>query len=238
MKQSVKPTKKRKTKKKPNSPLKGLKRNIRLESLDPKMNPRVRREFNDADYLRKLPPDVLRYYAQFTDEYLNGSIRKDKMGRVVKGHLHNTNELAKKCSDANNYRNNDLFSVGKANNFVHEIDPLIDARDGWYITNKELTEEALISQLDSGEQNEELSFKEYIKVREHMLPSRREQLDAEFYHIPYSHLYYYVYVRSELNDYQLDKVLADPLLLHQLIKNPKFFKRKKYRTNSRKNGKN
>ena len=50
---------------------KGLKRNVRLDSLDPKMNPRVRREHVDADYLKTLPEDVYKWYAQFIDEYVN-----------------------------------------------------------------------------------------------------------------------------------------------------------------------
>lgn len=209
----------------------GLKRDIRLDALNPRMNPKVRREHLDADYLKKLPPDILKYYAQFIDEYTHASIKKDKRGKVIKGHIHTTNALAKKCSDANNYRNNDLFSVGRANNLVHEIDPMIDQRDGWYITNNQLTEDAIIAQLDSNEQNEELSFFEYVKVRPHMNESRRKELDTTFGETPFAYLIYHVYVVSDLNDYQLNRAITEPEVLEQLVKNPKFFKRKKYRTN-------
>jgi hypothetical protein len=209
-----------------------LKKDVRLDSLNPSMNPKVRREHLDADYLKKLPPDILKWYAQFIDEYTHASIKKGKRG-VVAGHLHSTNVMAKKCGDANNYRNNDLFSVGRANNFVHELDPILDKRDGWYITNHELTEDAIISQLDSDDQYEELTFTEYVKTRPHMIESRRKELDVVFGHIPYAYLFYYIYVNSDLNDYQLDKVINEPALLEKLIKNPKFFKRKKYRTSRR-----
>lgn len=215
-----------------------IKKNVRLDALDPKMNPKVRREYNDADYLRKLPPDIYKWYAQFIDEYLNSSIKKDKLGRVINGHIHRSSDMAKRCSDANNYRNNDLFSVGKANNFVHEIDSLIDNRDGWYITDYNLTEDAIISQIDSEDQYEELTFKEYVQIRANMIEPRRLELDDKFCMVPYSFLYYYVYDTAGLNEYQLDKVLADPSLLEKLIKNPKFFKRKKYRTTRSKNRNN
>lgn len=219
---------------KKNTPIlkrKRLKKNVRMDALVPQKNPRVRREHLDADYLKKLPPEILKYYAQFVDEYIHGSIKKDKMGRVITGHLHNTNELAKKCVDANNYRNNDVYSVGRANNFVHNIDPIIDNKDGWYITNHQLTEDAIIAQLDSEDQYEELTFKEYVKIRPNMLEGRKKELDTHFGDVPYAYLFYFVYVNSNLNDFQLEKVLKEPALLKELIKNPKLFKRKKYRTN-------
>lgn len=210
-----------------------LKKNVRLDALNPRLNPRVRREHLDADYLNTLPPDVLKWYAQFIDEYTHASIKKDSRGRVVSGHIHNTKALAKKCGDANNYRNNDLFSVGRANNFVHEIDPLMSNKDGWYITNTALTEDAIIAQLDSDDQYEELTFKEYVKIRPHMIENRRKEMDQQFLDVPFAFLIYFVYTNSDLNDYQLDKVINDNSLLEKLIKNPKFFKRKKYRTDRR-----
>lgn len=208
-----------------------LKKDVRLDALKPQMNPRVRREHMDADYLKTLPPDLLKYYAQFIDEYVHNSIKKNSLGQPVVGYIHNTKALAKACSDANNYRNNDLFSVGRVNNLVHEIDPLVSNNDGWYITNTSLTEDAIIAQLDSNDQYEELTFAEYVKTRPHMIEARRKELDVHFGDVPYAYLIYFVYVNSDLNDYQLDKVINDNSLLEKLIKNPKFFKRKKYRTN-------
>jgi hypothetical protein len=95
---------------------------VRLESLNPANVPRVRRELLDADYLDTLSPEDYRWYAQFTDEYVSASVHKDDEGNVKPGYLHNTKELAKSVYDANNWRNNDVLSVSKANHLLRPLD--------------------------------------------------------------------------------------------------------------------
>lgn len=210
-----------------------LKDKTRFDSLNPSKNPKVRRELLDADYLHKLSPDELKWYAQFTDEYVAGSVEK-KNGKITKGHLHNTNELAKSCYDNNNRRNSDIFSVGKANNFVHTIEGKLDEKqDGWYVLNPKLVEEALVSQLDEKRSSNFLSFKEYIMFRNKMSESIKKEYDDYYSKEPYSFLIYQIYDNAKLTSRQLDTVLADKSYdtLKKLIKNPKLFKHMKNRTN-------
>ncbi len=212
---------------------KALKQNVRYESLNPAENTKVRRELLDYDYLHKLNAEELKWLAQFTDEYVGGAVHK-KNGRVMNGYLHSTNELAKACYDANNKRNSDIFTVGKANNFVHTIEGKLDEKqDGWYILNPTLVEDALIAQIEDKRNHKKLSFKEYVMLRSKMVKSVRQEYDKKFSDVPMAHLIYQVYEKSELNAHQLAMVLADKThdLLDKLIKNPKFFKRKKYNTN-------
>lgn len=213
--------------------LKPLKQKVRYESLNPAANTKVRRELLDLDYLDKLSPRELKWMAQFMDEYVGGAVQK-KNGRVVSGHLHSNNDLAKLCYDANNKRNSDIFSVGKANNFVHTIEGKLDEKqDGWYVMNPILVEDALIAQIDEKKTEKSLTFKEYVMLRSKMVERIRKEYDIIFSDVPFSYLIYQVYENAKLNSYQLDLVLADKTnkLLEKLVKNPKLFKRKKYNAN-------
>ena len=225
----------------------------RLQSLDRNFNTRVRWESLDADYLKKLTPQELDYYAQFIDEYIGASISKNKDGTPKKGHLHKTKALAKSCYDANNRRNNDLFSVSKALNRIHSLDvtltntgslrgTLKDSQAGHEdtiveratIKNPQLQEDALIAQLDSDESSEELTFKEYIKVRKNMTIERKAQLDPMYLkENPKAYMYYYLYDNTRITDGKLDKLLGNDVLLEQFVENFELFKRKKNRPSRR-----
>lgn len=133
--------------------------------------PRTRKELLDYDYLKKLSPEELEYLAKFTDEYVGASISKTKSGRVKKGHLHNTKELAKDCYDRNNRRNNDVLGVTKANFLLSEINNELDKNDGFYITNPELTEDAIIQGIEDNDSDDSiLSYNEYQKLKYNMTP--------------------------------------------------------------------
>jgi hypothetical protein len=217
------------TKQKP--PVK-LRANVRLNSLLPQHNTRVRRELLDADYLKKLSYEQLRYYAQFIDEYVGGAIGKTKAGKVRQGYLHDTPELAKKCYDENNSRNRDIYGVSRANGFLHSIDWELsdDDSDGWYIKNPSLIEDSLIANMDSDESIQELSFKEYIMVRDQMLPDIRDAYDLKFYdENPQAYVYYAIYNERNLTENQLDRLLRNPKLLTKVIENSEFMQRKKQR---------
>lgn len=150
---------------------KRLKKNIRLESLDPKYAPKVRKELLDYDpeFLRKLKkenPEDYKYLAQFIDEYVGGSVSKKSNGTVKPGHLHSTKELAKDVYKKNNDRNNDVLGVSRANNLASDVITELQKNDGWYITNAGLTEEAIISQFEEKESEESiLSRKEFKKLK-------------------------------------------------------------------------
>ena len=162
-----------------------LKKNVRIKSLYPQFNTKVRRDLLDADYINKLTPDEKRWYAQFIDEYVGGAVEKTKTGKVKSGHLHNTKALAKECYDANNRRNVDIMSVTKANRLLSVIDPELDTRDGWYITNPQLTEDSVISGLDKIE-NEELTLAEYITLKNNFNGERQAELESKFIEDGYS----------------------------------------------------
>lgn len=214
--------------------------NPRLKSLDRNHNTRVRWELLDADYLNKLSIEELNYYAQFIDEYVGAAISKNRNGTPRKGHLHKTAELAKSCYDANNRRNNDLFSVSKALNRMTSLDITASENsqdDSTFIekhtlTDTNLTEKAIIAQIDSGEQNEVLSFKEYIKVRALMTEDRKRELDPLYVdEHPKAYMYYYLYDNTRITDGKLDKLIQNPDLLEQFIENFELFKRKNNRSN-------
>lgn len=154
-----------------------LKKNVRTKSLYAANMPRVRKELldYDPDYLKFLknnhPEDYL-YLAQFIDEFVGANISKSKKtGKVLSGHLHTTNKLAKECYDANNKRNNDVLGISRINNLASDIITELQKNDGWYITNSELTENALIAQLDSKKNKEILLSKdEFEKVKNLLTP--------------------------------------------------------------------
>lgn len=166
-----------------------LKKKIRKEALNPGKAPRTRREILDygetpegRQWLKDLKlnhPDEYNYLLQFTDEWAGASIEKTSSGRVKRGHLHKTYDLAKDCMDRNNRRNNDVLGVTRANNLAFDIQAELSKQDGWYITNVKLQEDALIHEIES-ELNEDdmMSFKEFIKVRENMIPEIREEYEA------------------------------------------------------------
>jgi hypothetical protein len=169
-KKTKKKIKAKKTEKKvdPKNPY-GLKKNVRLKSLQPLHQTRTRKELLDADYLHKIGEQELRYYAQFTDEWAGANIRKRKDGKVKKGHLHNTKELAKDCYDANNRRNNDVLGVSKANNLLQNLDNKLDENDGWLVFNPELTEDSYIEKIESSNTEEAiLSLEEYKKLKNNL----------------------------------------------------------------------
>lgn len=226
------------------------KQKTRLQSLDRNYNTRVRWEALDADYLDKLSPEELKWYAQFTDEYVGGAISKNKDGTPKKGHIHKTKELAKSCYDSNNRRNNDLFSIAKATNRVMSLNSTSNSGTNHGISgsgsnvessvekstvkNPLLQEQATIAQIDSKEHLEQLSFKEYIKVRKYMTDERKAELDPIYLKDhPKAYMYYYLYDNTRITDGKLDKLLASPELLEQFIENFELFKRKKNRTTRR-----
>lgn len=153
----------------------GLKKDVRMKSLDPFHQTRIRKELLDADYLKDLNPEDLRYYAQFIDEWAGANVRKTKSGKVRKGHLHNTKELAKDVYDANNKRNNDVFGVNKANFLLQDLQAKLDESDGWYIHNTELTEDALIQGLENKESEDAiLSLQEFKELKDNMTEEMKQ----------------------------------------------------------------
>lgn len=143
-----------------------------MKALDVNYAPKTRKDLIDYDYVNKLSDDEKRWLAQFTDEWVGAAIAKTKKGKVKHGHLHNTEELAKDCFDRNNRRNNDVLGVTKAVGLLTDIDNYLDEDvDGWYITNKDLTEDAVIGQYEQkNSEDSVLSLKEFLNLRDKLTP--------------------------------------------------------------------
>lgn len=168
--------KRKNNKKKNNKKIPKKSRRSVLDSLKPSKVPKVRKELIDADYLDKLNPKQLEWYAKFMDEYVGANIRKNKKtNRVEKGHVHRKNAHVKAIYDANNRRNNDVHSVTKANHLLFDIN---GSEDGWYIHNAELTERAMHQFIEEKKTEESiLSREEYIKIKDLLTPEVRKRYE-------------------------------------------------------------
>lgn len=208
---------------------KAKRKKVRMDALKASKNPRVRAELLDYDYLKQLSKKDLEWLAKFTDEYTHASIEKDKKGNVKKRHLHKTKKLAKSCMDRNNWRNNDVYSVTRANGLSYDIDSFIDSKDGWYITNPEYTEQSLIEQLDSKQQEETISLLDFFKARDNFIPSRREELDNYFMktlNLTEDSYFFLLYVHDSKisTKVKIESMSKNPSELEKFIKKSKFFK--------------
>lgn len=131
----------------------------------------MRREFIDYDYTQELKQqdsEALEWLAKFNAEYYGAAIKKNDAGRVAKGHLHRTNAQAKEIFDDNNRRNNDVLGVSRVNIGLTEINGQLSANDGWYITNCQLTEDATIANIETKDNEEYMSYEEYLENRGNM----------------------------------------------------------------------
>lgn len=173
--------------------LKGLKKNIRTKSLSPANVPRVRRELLDADYLTKLSKEEYLWYAQFTDEWTNAAIEKTSDGKVKRGHIHTTNEMARNIYDANNKRNNDVYTVTKALNLMSELDVRVGENNDYIesrqVSNTNLTETALIADLERADLKdiEYLTKREFIKMVKNgaSIPKEMYNFYIDFYKLEF-----------------------------------------------------
>lgn len=200
-----------------------LKRNVRIKSLYPQHNTKVRKELLDADYLKELDPETLRWYAQFTDEYVGGAVHKNKSGTVKAGHIHNTKALAKKCYDANNRRNIDIYAVTKANYLMSNIDDELSNNDGWYVSNPGLDEEAQINNIDNPEDESAMPLEEYILLKNQMTEDRQHELEETY--VAWGHDIKFIldlhnlYVKENLKKVNIKKYINNPRLLKKLLEN-------------------
>lgn len=166
--------------------LKKRKLNYDKKHFKKKNVPRNKQELLDCDpevlkRLEREDPDAYAYYMRFTNEWVNGSIKKVGTkrradgtrvygsGKPEVGSIHNTNELAKKVYDANNARNNDLYAISKANNLLNDVVTETERNDGWYITNPELTEDYIIESMEQKE-TEYLTREEFLEIKDQLTP--------------------------------------------------------------------
>lgn len=141
----------------------------------------MRAEYIDFDYTKTLNPEEQAWLAQFSGEYYGASIdvKADK-SRPYKSAIHQTMAQVKKARDANNHRNNDVYGANRANGLLFDVQSP-DIKDGWWLTNSGLTEDAIIANIDSGEQNEKLTLVEYLDCREVMEESYQMENDLNIF---------------------------------------------------------
>ena len=200
-----------------------IKKNVRIKSLYPQHNTKVRKELLDADYLKDLDPETFRWYAQFTDEYVGGAVHKNKQGKVKSGYLHNTKALAKKCYDDNNRRNIDIYTVTKANHLMSNIDDELSNNDGWYVANPGLDEDAQINNIDNPEDNMPMPLEEYILLKNQMTEGRQHELEETYvswgHDIKFILDLHYLYLKENLKKANIKKFINNPKLLKKFLEN-------------------
>lgn len=104
------------------------------------LNPKSRWELLDFDYIDKLSEKEKDFLNKFAEEYIHGSFehtRKD---------LHKSKKAKRECYNRNNARNRDLYTVGRTNNWMTNIDTSITKIDADQANDK--TEDNLITLLD------------------------------------------------------------------------------------------
>ena len=147
--------------------------NVKHASLKKRFNSRIRQEYIDMDYIdelddtikrNKLPDGTmvtdLEWAAIFMSEWNNASVSgiKDKTNKTAKkkNKLHRTASEAKECTDRNNARNRDIYSIAKAQNMVHKQD--YETLQDWIEEKQEVNyNHAEETMLDYLEQVENLS---------------------------------------------------------------------------------
>ena len=79
----------------------------------------IRQEYMDYDYIDKLDDKTKQWLADFTNEYYNASVGKQK-DKGKNNRFHKSKKEVKDCQHRNNLRNNDVYGKAKAkNNIVH-----------------------------------------------------------------------------------------------------------------------
>lgn len=91
------------------------------------MNAKTRHDLLDADYLHKLTPQELEWYARFTAEWVSGAFEKSKDGDTYsEKNLHESIEQRRELWRANNARNRCTFTINKATNHLVSYEDFVD----------------------------------------------------------------------------------------------------------------
>ena len=140
---------------------KNRRKRVPQASLEKRYNSRIRQEYIDMDYIKKLDntkkncklPDgtmvtELEYMDLFMREWNNASV--PKQAEPEKGKLHRTAKEIKSCTDRNNQRNADIYGIAKARNLVYKMDyeTLKEYIEDKETVNYNYVEEAMIDILD------------------------------------------------------------------------------------------
>lgn len=118
-------------------------------SLSKQYNSRIRQEYIDYDYLGSLTEDQLNFLNDFTSEYYNASVGKQKdLGK--NNRFMKTVEDIKDCTDRNNKRNACIYGKSRGNKQlvsadISEIEELYESKEA----KPNYMEDSLIAIIDS-----------------------------------------------------------------------------------------
>lgn len=110
------------------------------------------------DYLDQLSEEELAWMNDFMSEYNNAAVKgvKDKTNETAKKNnkFHKTAAEAKTCTDRNNARNRDMYSIAKAQNMVHKesYDVLASWIEEMEPVNTNYMEDVIIEALDDAKE--------------------------------------------------------------------------------------
>jgi len=88
-------------------------------ALNKSLNLKIRSELIDFDYVDKLSEEEKAWLNKFSEEYTNASFKKNKDGSFSRKNLHK-GSLRNDCYNRNNWRNNDVYGVSKANDMLKD----------------------------------------------------------------------------------------------------------------------
>jgi hypothetical protein len=133
---------------------KANRKSTKYPALDPKVNPRIRRDYSDQDYIAQLSDKEKDWLNRFNEEYINANFtHKGKRIHLIKvkerkrkkdGHVHKIDVYKQQCEHANNARNRDAFAMSKSNNILETYTPIDKSAD----ITKDQYEDELISKID------------------------------------------------------------------------------------------
>jgi hypothetical protein len=94
-----------------------------LRGLDRRLFSKIKQEYHDYDYVKKLSQEEREWLSNFTTEYLGANLKE---GRETGDVLHTDPDHIKDIWSQNNARNRDIYSRSKAQGIMDSYDPAED----------------------------------------------------------------------------------------------------------------
>lgn len=126
---------------------------LKYPGLEPKVNPRIRRDYSDQDYINDLSDKEKDWLNRFNEEWVHANFNhngkrihplKQKTKTIKKnGKKRSVDVYKQKCEHNNNARNRDAFAISKASNILEAFKPIEKA------SAKDEYEDKLIEMIDA-----------------------------------------------------------------------------------------
>lgn len=128
---------------------------VKYPGLEPKVNPRIRRDYSDQDYIEGLSDKEKDWLNRFNEEWVHANFNhkgkrihplKQKTKTIKKtGKKRAVDVYKQKCEHSNNARNRDAFAISKASNILESFKPV--EKDA--VSSKDEYEDKIIEMLDA-----------------------------------------------------------------------------------------